>query len=147
VTGTVICVDASIGAKWLLGETDSNRAVKLRRDARLASDPLIAPPHFIPEVSSAVYKRFTLGEVTAAEAERLLQNLARFPIDVTSPPDLAARAFEIASAFRFKWIFDAFYVALADIVGCDLWTADARLHRDVHSRYPNVRLLAEYPLT
>lgn len=145
MNGTVI-IDASVGAKWLLREADTDRAVALLREATSANDTIIAPPHFVPEVSSAVYKRFQLGAVTAVEARRLLQNLGQFPVELKSPAELPARAFEIASQFRFNWIFDAFYVALAEIVGCELWTADAQLHRDVRAEHPNVHLLSEYTL-
>ena len=64
-----------------------------------------------------------------------------------SPPGLHRCAFEIADQFRLKWIYDAFYVALAEIVGCDLWTADEVLHAAVSGAHANVRLLSEYPLT
>ena len=53
---------------------------------------------------------------------------------------------EIAAQFQLKWIYDAFYVALAEIVGCDLWTADEALHDAVREAHPNVRLLADYRL-
>jgi predicted nucleic acid-binding protein len=80
------------------------------------------------------------------DALRLMDDVQALPILAMSPPGLHRRAFEIAGQFQVKWIYDAFYVALAEIVGCDLWTADAQLHRDVHAGYPNVRLLSEYPL-
>jgi predicted nucleic acid-binding protein len=60
------------------------------------------------------------------------------------PPDLPLRAFDIAAQFNLKWIYDAFYVALADMIGCDLWTADARLHEAVRGVHSNVRLLTNF---
>ncbi len=45
---------------------------------------------------------------------------------------------------NLKWIYDAFYLALAKMLVCELWTAAARLHRDVRVSAPNVRLLSEY---
>lgn len=61
-----------------------------------------------------------------------------------SPPGLPRRAMEIAAQFELKWIYDAFYVALAEIVACDLWTADEALHVAVGDVHANVRLLAHY---
>jgi predicted nucleic acid-binding protein len=63
-----------------------------------------------------------------------------------SPPGLPRRAFEIAAQFQLKWIYDAFYVALAEIIGCELWTADEALHQAVRDAHANVRLLSDYPL-
>jgi predicted nucleic acid-binding protein len=140
-----MCVDASIGAKWLLREPDSAVARRLLTDAESARTTLLAPPEFAPEVASAIYKRFQMGVMTSAQARALLANFGDFPVQIQNPPELAARAFEIAAEFSWKWIYDAFYVALAEVAGCDLWTADARLHSDVRRRHRNVRLLAEYP--
>lgn len=70
--------------------------------------------------------------------------LATLPLSAVFPARLPERAFAIASSFAWKWVYDAFYVALAEIVGCELWTADAQLHRDVRDGHPNVRLLSEY---
>jgi predicted nucleic acid-binding protein len=96
------------------------------------------------EISSALYKRFQAGELSLAEAQQMLDEVPYFPIRVQSPVGLARRAFEIAAQFRMKWVYDAFYVALAEVMGCELWTADARLHEMVHDAYPNVRLLTEF---
>jgi predicted nucleic acid-binding protein len=98
-------------------------------------------------MSSAVYKRHRAGELPASDAHSLLDQAIRLPIRLVSPPGLPRRAFEIATEFRMKWIYDAFYVALAEIIGCDLWTADERLHEMVHDAYPNVRLLTEFEAT
>ena len=40
-------------------------------------------------------------------------------------------------------LYDAFYVALADIEGCELWTADRRLTNLVQPRFPQVHWLGE----
>lgn len=58
-------------------------------------------------------------------------------------PELPLRALEIAAQFNLKWIYDAFYVALADIVGCEMWTADATLYRTVHPAFSKIHLLSE----
>lgn len=142
----VVCVDASVGAKWLLSEQGSTTATALLHDATVTDTQLVAPPHFITEVTSAVYKRFQLGAVTVADGQRLLFGLQNLPVELAAPAGLAARAFVIAAEFGMKWIFDAFYVALASILSCELWTADAQLHRAVAARYPKVHLLSEYPL-
>ena len=64
-------------------------------------------------------------------------------IELINTPELPVRAYEIAMQFRMKWIYDALYVALAEIVGCDMWTADASLHAAVRDAFPNVHLLTE----
>lgn len=43
-----------------------------------------------------------------------------------------------------KWIDDASYVALAEMLGSELWTADQRLYEPAREAQPNVRLLSSY---
>ena len=74
-----------------------------------------------------------------------MEESENLPVERMSPPRLPVRAFEIAAQFQLKWIYDGFYVALAEIVGCDLWTADEALHSAVREVHTNVRLLAQYP--
>ena len=84
--------------------------------------------------------------MTMDDAMVALGNLGRLSVDSVAPRMLGVRALEIAAQFELKWIYDAFYVALAEIVGCDLWTADEALHRAVRDVHANVRLLADYQL-
>ncbi len=107
---------------------------------------MIAPPHVLAETSSAIYKRVQQRVLPLDDALDLIDELEDLPIRKLSPPGLSRRAFEIGAQSQLKWIYDAFYVALAEIVGCDLWTADEALHDAVRELHPNVRLLADYPL-
>jgi predicted nucleic acid-binding protein len=139
-------VDASLAVKWILAEQDQNLALRLYEDAMRAGMRLAAPPLLLGEVSSAVYKQYRGGVIDVDEAMLSLKDFGRLSIDSVAPRTLPSRAFEIAAQFRMKWIYDAFYVALAEIIGCDLWTADAALHAAVRDAHANVRLLADYPL-
>ncbi len=108
---------------------------------------LVVVPRFCSEVSSLIYKHFQQGRLSLSEALGLVEEGENLPVETMSPPGLPARAIEIADQFNLKWIYDAFYVALAEIVGCELWTADETLHAAVCDVHTNVRLLSEYPLT
>jgi predicted nucleic acid-binding protein len=106
---------------------------------------LTAPPLLLGEISSAVYKQYRGGAIDMDEAILSLKDFGRLSIDSIAPRTLSVRAFEIAAQFGLKWIYDAFYVALAEIIGCDLWTADEALHAAVRDAHTNVRLLSDYP--
>lgn len=132
--------------KWLLDEDDRDRALKLRSEAKRSGSLFVAPAHFPVETSSAIYKRFQQRRISLVDALGLIEEVGNLPVERMSPPALPLRAFEIAGQFRLKWIYDAFYVALAEIVGCDLWTADEALYDAVRAAHTNVRLLTDYPL-
>ncbi len=40
--------------------------------------------------------------------------------------------------------YDAHYLALAEHLGCEFWTADKRLHNAVHEKLPWVRGLGDF---
>lgn len=144
MSGGVVCVDASVAVKWLIPERDSDRAVALLTHSRTGAHQLVGPSHLIQEVTSAILKKMRLGEIEIEQARTLSVRAGELMVEIVSPPTLPLRAFEIAARFNLKWIYDAFYVALAEIVECELWTADERLHEIVSPAFPNVRLLTEY---
>lgn len=144
---SLACVDASVVVKWLVKEIDREYALMLYENVTVLGGTFVGPAHVLTEVSSAIYKRVRLGGMELEDALRLIDDVQALPIVAMSPPGLHRRAFEIADQFGLKWIYDAFYVALAEIVGCELWTADETLHAAVRDVHTNVRLLSEYPLT
>ena len=46
-------------------------------------------------------------------------------------PGQRQRAWEIATDFGFATVYDATYLALAELRGCEFWTADERLVNQV----------------
>ena len=42
---------------------------------------------------------------------------------------------------------DAAYLAVAEILGCELWTADERLYNSVKTDMPRVRWLGDFATT
>ncbi len=62
-------VDCSVAFKWVVAETDSAKAVKLRDDFRLAVHELLAPDLFPTEIANALLiadrrKRISVGDST-----------------------------------------------------------------------------------
>ena len=60
------------------------------------------------------------------DAVRLLEYLLASGIELRDEPDLHARALQVASKLSQGAVYDAHYLALADILGCEYWTADER---------------------
>jgi len=81
VNGT-ICIDASVAAKWVLAEDDSELANSLLDQAMRDRTRLAAPPHFVAEVTSAVYRRLRLGYLVREEAIEGVRKFANLPFDL-----------------------------------------------------------------
>jgi predicted nucleic acid-binding protein len=54
------------------------------------------------------------------------------------------RAWEIATAFGFATVYDATYLALAELRGCEFWTADERLFNQVTDKLFFVKWLGAH---
>jgi predicted nucleic acid-binding protein len=51
---------------------------------------------------------------------------------------------ELAHELQRPAVYDTHYLALADILGCDLWTADERFFNSVKEWQPRIRWLGEF---
>ena len=140
-----VCVDASLVIAWLLPEELTNKAFALRMRWDDERVELIAPSLLAFEVPSTLRQAVYRERISAGDAEEAFAAFLQMPIRITQPEDLVRRAWEIGKAVNAPRLYDAFYVGLADIEACELWTADRRLVNLVQSRFPQVRWLGEAP--
>ena len=59
---------------------------------------------------------------------------------------LTRRAMQLANLIEQGAVYDSFYLALAERLDCDLWTADNRFHRAASAHSDRVRTLTQYTL-
>ncbi len=59
-------------------------------------------------------------------------------------PDLHRRAMELAQELGQGAAYDSHYLALAEILDCEMWTADERFYRSASPRATRLRLLNEF---
>jgi len=127
----VIVVDASVVVAAVAGDgPDGHHARK-----RLSGEVRIAPHVLDVEVLRAVRGLAARAVIPAARAHAAVVDLARLDIGRVPHRALLPRAWELR---RNLTAYDAVYVALAEIIGVPLVTADARL-----ARAPGVRCAVE----
>jgi len=140
----MICADSSVAAKWSFVEEHSLQARALLRDALAQQDPIVAPPLLPSEVANVIRQRMRQGQVQLDEARALLAQFLALPISLQAPEALYERALVLADEHNLPAVYDAHYVALAELLGATLWTADRQLLRALGGRLPFVRWIAEY---
>ena len=140
----MICADASVAAKWLFAEEHAAQASALLRDALGVAEPLVAPPLLPSEVANVIRQRLRQGQVRLDEARALLAQFLTLPIRLQAPETLYDRSLVLADQHNLPAIYDAHYVALAELLGATLWTADRRLLRALGGRLPFVRWIGDY---
>ena len=103
------------------------QAVRLVEDLATSKTELVAPAYFPAEVDSALRMAVLHKAIRAADAPAFHAALDALPVTMIYDPALRVLARQLADQLGAPRVYDATYVALAQLRGCDLWTADKRL--------------------
>ncbi len=142
----MICVDASVAVKWVLNEERSDQARALYQAALGAGESIVAPTLLPLEVTNILRQRMRAKDgLSLTEAVRQLGDFLDFRIELHNPVGLHFQALVLADALGLPATYDAHYLALAEHLGCELWTDDQRLIRHVASSLPFVRWIGDHP--
>jgi predicted nucleic acid-binding protein len=132
------CGDASVAVKWVVkAETWRKKARRFLRDSLQAGQTLIAPPLFVYETESVLQERLYSKAMTEGEVDTALTRLTALGVQLVTHPDMVTRARAMARQFNQPKIYDSLYAALAELYGCEFWTADRRFYEAVNAPYPS----------
>lgn len=136
------CLDASVLIR-LVGPTAPADPIRgLWRQWADSRVTLHAPLLLRYEVVNALHRLRKAGKITARAAKGALARALDTPIVLHNDDRLHGRAFELAGDHALPASYDAQYLALAERLGTEFWTMDAKLHRAVGDRLPWVRLVS-----
>lgn len=139
-----VCVDPSLALKLVLEEDYSDRAHALWACWVAADIEVMAPCHLGFEVTSVIRNHVSRGEISPQAGRAAFEAILAQGIRLIHPDVLLERAWELAEQFGRPTAYDACYLALADMAGCELWTADRRLYHAVRDALPWVKWLGDY---
>ena len=125
---SVPVVDASVVVDWVAPDSDPQGPARrfLDKLARKGS-PVRAPRILLEEVSNALLTGVRRYRWTGGEADHAFELLRTLPVDLVDDRADLARAWELSRRYDEHPIYDMVYVALADRIDEQLFTADARL--------------------
>ncbi len=81
------------------------------------------------EARSAIRSSWWRGQIDAQDAHRVHAALEAAPVVPSAPPGLGDEAWRLSIALGWAKTYDAEYLALASLLGCQVVTIDARLRR------------------
>ena len=142
---TALLVDASVALKWVLDEDHSDAAAALFDDALGEERPILAPPIWLSETTNAIYQRQRRQLISSEDVGSALATLRDLPIHLVLPAGLHQRAVDVARRFQLPATYDAEYLAAAQLLGAEFWTADQRLYRTVARSLNWVKWIGDYP--
>ena len=139
----LVVVDASVVVKWLITEEDSPIALAALKSWRTEGTRLTAPYFMLAEVADVLHQHVRRGDLSLNVAFGLLDYLMTFAIELHETSRIHHRALTLASRLNQGAAYDSHYLALAQTLDCDLWTADHRLQRTAAPLSPTVHWLGE----
>ncbi len=137
-----VCVDASFILRMLLdpdAESYSEAWVAWER----RSVQRAAPTLLYYELTNGIHRYVRAGVLSEATAGKALRTAQSLPVALVGDAELHSRALVLAGELGLTAAYDAHYVALAERLGAELWTADARLANGVRGRCDCVRLVGD----
>jgi len=141
---SIVCVDASFVLRLLLGGPGSERAENLWEQWEHDEFRSMAPGLIYFQITNALHRLSVASTISVEEAEQFLGLALELDIDIVSEPFLHRSALSIARKCNLKSTYDAHYLALAQDLDADLWTADRRLVNTVAKTFPWIRFLGDY---
>ena len=123
---STVCVDASIVLRYVL-QPDNAPIKKLWKSWLESETRLVAPSLLFYEVTNALYQQQRNKILSPETIWQTLELSLELPINLINESGLHLRAREIAMQYNLPAAYDAHYLALAEQMKTDLWTADMRL--------------------
>ena len=124
----MIVVDASVVVELLRGGPLAGR---IGEELIPEEGPMLAPDLLDMEVLSA-FRNLARGKwIDSHQMGQILDTLAVLPVDRCAHLGLAERVWELRHNFT---VYDAAYIALAELSGATLYTCDAKLRKGHRSR-------------
>ena len=135
----MIVIDASLVVKLLVIEQFSAQAMRLANSWNARGIRLAAPDFIHAEVISALYKKIPAQIISGYIAKTLMVRFYQMGIELHPSDWLHNRAIDLALELRQRMPYDSHYLALAESLNCDFWTADRPLYRAAQPHHPRVQ--------
>jgi len=137
---SLLCVDANLVIR-LVADPAGESAQNLWEQWDAERRQLAAPTLLYYEVTNALYRYHKLGYLSTSSVKLAFRAALALPLQLCGETDLHWRALDIAERLGLSATYDAHYLALAEWLGSELWTADRRLAHTVQASLPWVRLV------
>lgn len=111
---------------------------------RSAGTRLAAPRLFRSEITAVVRKVVYQQRLNHRRGRLMLDKLLLYPVELHEDVALLLASYELAERFNRPRAYDTQYLALAERLSCDFWTADERLFNAVKDRFSGIHFLGTW---
>lgn len=121
-----LVIDANVAVKSIISANDNLDAFWDKVDRENVTP--CAPRLWLSETASAIRSLVSQRALSPNEGEEVLRTIHGLRIEVMNEDEeLSLRALELARNLGHSKAYDAFYLALAEKLVVEFWTADERL--------------------
>ena len=138
-----VVIDASILLKLLLPEERSESVRRLWGQWVERDTEIVAPFLLAYEVMSVLRNKVFRKELQPEAGEAALVAFRSQEVSLLHPDGLEERAWELAKRWNLPTTYDAAYLALAEILDYEIWTADKRLAAATRRKLPQLHVVGE----
>lgn len=93
------------------------------------------------ELVNVIFKSRRAVAISGSTAMGLMTAMLELPITLLDSESMHIRALSLALRFNLPATYDAHYLALAEELECEFWTADKRLAHTTDDAFPLLRLV------
>ena len=136
--------DANIFLAVALRETISRQADALIELWRTADVQIAVPYLFRYEITSVIRKHVARGTLSLENGRIGLASLLNEPVQIFADDALLKRAFELAHTLNRPVAYDSVYLALAERLDCEFWTADLKLFNAANQTLGWVKWIGDF---
>jgi predicted nucleic acid-binding protein len=84
--------------------------------------------------------------ITLQDGQGIIAHLPNYSIETFADDLVLERAFALATEYNGPTAYDSFYLALAERLGCEFWTADLKLFNVVSAKLAWVKWIGNFEL-
>jgi predicted nucleic acid-binding protein len=143
MTAGVICIDANFVVGLVIPVTPESPYRDLWAQWQESGHTIVAPALIYYEVSNALHRLAVARVLLPERAAQLLDDALNLNIRIYGDAELHRHALNMAATLRLPATYDAHYLALAEQLSAEFWTADRRLFQAVRATFYWVHLVGE----
>jgi len=136
MSSRVTVIDASLVLKAILPNPDMTRCQAILE--QLHDCQLVVPALWVYEVTSTLTKSVHFEQITEDEGKTALHQALELGVQIILPDEAQSDlAFEWTLQIKRASAYDSFYLAIAEALNADFWTADQRLVNAFQKQKPD----------
>lgn len=142
---SVLVLDSGIFIASVFPDEKLNVEAKAILKQTQADKTQLVAPHLLHyELLAVSRKAVYQARISPEDGIKARDIMLAYPVQLYFDEALLKRAYEIATEFNRPTAYDSQYLALAERLSCDFWTADERLLNTVKSKLSWVKWLGNH---